>query len=86
MTDDDLDRIAKEANNANYGLAASVWTRDLDIAALELARRIRADAVADQYACFGDVALPFGGYKGQGWGREMGKEVLGHETKQSPPL
>ena len=73
--DDDLDRIAKEANNTNYGLAASVWTRDLGIAH-KLARRIRAGSVWINTHNFGDVALPFGGYKESGWGREMGKEVL----------
>ena len=73
--DDDLDRIDKEANNTNYGLAASVWTRDLGIAH-KLARRIRAGSVWINTHNFGDVALPFGGYKESGWGREMGKEVL----------
>ena len=71
----DLDRIAKEANNTNYGLAASIWTRDLGTAH-KLARRVRAGTVWINTHNFGDVALPFGGYKESGWGREMGKEVL----------
>ena len=83
--DDDLDRIAREANNTNYGLAASIWTRDLGVAH-KLARRIRAGTVWVNTHNFGDVALPFGGYKESGWGREMGKEVLElyTETKAVP--
>jgi phenylacetaldehyde dehydrogenase len=73
--DDDLDRIVREANNTNYGFAASVWTRDLGIAH-KLARCIRAGTVWIITHNFGDVALPVGGYKESGWGREMGKEVL----------
>ncbi len=73
--DDDPDRIAREANNTNYGLAASIWTRDLGIAH-KLARRIQAGSVWVNTHNFGDVALPFGGYKESGWGRKMGKEVM----------
>ena len=69
--DDDLDRIARNANDTSYGLAASIWTRDLGIAH-KLARRIKAGTVWN----FGDPALPFGGYKQSGWGREMGKEAM----------
>jgi acyl-CoA reductase-like NAD-dependent aldehyde dehydrogenase len=73
--DDDLDLITKEANNTNYSLAASLWTRDLGIAH-KLARRIRAGTVWINTHNFGDVALPSGGYKELGWSSEMGKEVL----------
>ena len=48
---------------------------DLGIAH-KMARRIRAGTVWINTHNFGDVALPFGGYKESGWGREMGKEVL----------
>ena len=80
--EDDLDGIAKFANDTEYGLSASIWTQDLT-KAHTLARKIRAGTVWVNTHNWGDAALPFGGYKQSGWGREMGKEVLEHylETK-----
>ena len=80
--EDDLDSIAKFANDTEYGLSASIWTQDLT-KAHTLARKIRAGTVWVNTHNWGDAALPFGGYKQSGWGREMGKEVLEHylETK-----
>ena len=80
--DDDLDRIAKEANNTMYGLAGSVWTRDLGTAH-KMARRIKAGTVWINCHNVFDVSQPFGGYKQSGWGRELGEEVLNNylETK-----
>ena len=73
--DDDLDRIASEANRTAYGLAASIWTRNLSTAH-KMARRIRAGSVGVNMHGSLDPALPFGGYKQSGWGREKGREVL----------
>jgi len=73
--DDDLDRIAKQANDTIYGLAGSIWTRDLGTAH-KMARRIRAGAIWINCHNVFDASLPFGGYKQSGWGREMGEEVL----------
>ncbi len=73
--DDDLDRIAKQANDTIYGLAGSIWTRDLSTAH-KMARRIRAGAIWINCHNVFDASLPFGGYKQSGWGREMGEEVL----------
>ena len=73
--DDDLDRIAAEANRTSYGLAASIWTRNLSIAH-KMARRIRAGSVGVNMHGTLDPAMPFGGYKQSGWGREKGREVL----------
>ena len=80
--DDDLDRIAKEANDTMYGLAGSVWTRDLGIAH-KMARHIKAGTVWINCHNVFDVSQPFGGYKQSGWGRELGEEVLNNymETK-----
>src|SRR5271170_3368728 len=70
-----LDEIAKEANNSTYGLGAGIWTRDIS-KAHALAKKLRAGTVwINCYNVF-DAALPFGGYKQSGWGREMGHEVL----------
>ncbi|MEE9139332.1 MAG: aldehyde dehydrogenase family protein [Alphaproteobacteria bacterium] len=73
--DDGLDRIAQEANDTIYGLAASVFTSDLSVAH-KMVKNIRAGTVWINCHNVFDAALPFGGYKQSGWGREMGKEVL----------
>jgi phenylacetaldehyde dehydrogenase len=71
----DMDEIIPVANNSMYGLAAGIWTKDLSKAHL-LARELRAGTVwVNCYNVF-DAALPFGGYKQSGWGREMGHEAL----------
>jgi phenylacetaldehyde dehydrogenase len=69
------DELVSEANDTIYGLAAGIWTRDISKAHL-LAARIKAGTVwVNCYNIF-DAALPFGGYKQSGWGREMGEAVL----------
>lgn len=73
--DDDLERIAQEANNSPYGLAASIWSRDISVAH-RLAKRLEAGTVWINTHNFVDAALPFGGFKQSGWGREMGFEAI----------
>lgn len=71
----DPNDVLKSANNNVYGLAAAVWTRDVS-RAHQLAASLRAGTVwVNCYNIF-DSALPFGGYKQSGWGREMGSEAL----------
>jgi phenylacetaldehyde dehydrogenase len=80
FADDDLDAVAGFANDTQYGLQASIWTRNLSVAH-RLARKIKAGTVCINTHNYGDPAWPFGGYKQSGWGREMGKEVMEHYTE-----
>jgi len=76
----DLDEIAAKANDTVYGLGAGIWTKDIS-KAHALAKKLRAGSVyINCYNVF-DAALPFGGYKQSGWGREMGHEVLNNYTE-----
>jgi phenylacetaldehyde dehydrogenase len=69
------DRLIAAANDTIYGLAAGVWSRDI-AKANQLANALKAGSVwINCYHVF-DAALPFGGYKQSGWGREMGQAVL----------
>lgn len=73
IDDDDLDRIARQANDTDYGLSSNIWTRNISVAH-KLARKIKAGMVRINGGQGLDYALPFGGYKQSGWGREHGRE------------
>jgi aldehyde dehydrogenase (NAD+) len=63
------------ANNTRYGLAASVWTENINLA-LEIAAKIKAGTVWINSTNLFDAAAGFGGYRESGFGREGGKEGL----------
>jgi phenylacetaldehyde dehydrogenase len=72
---DSFDEFVKRANDTQYGLAAGVFTHDLK-RAHHTAALLRAGTIWINTYNHNDPALPFGGYKQSGWGREMGREVL----------
>ena len=80
FSDENLEKIASEANNTNFGLAASIWTKNISVAH-KLAAKIRSGTVWINCHNIFDASLPFGGYKESGWGREMGHEVLKNYTE-----
>ncbi|HEY7351190.1 MAG TPA: aldehyde dehydrogenase family protein [Terriglobales bacterium] len=76
----DPEELTPRANDNVYGLAAGVWTRDIS-KAHRTAEYLKAGTVwINCYNIF-DAALPFGGYKQSGWGREMGHEALNNYTQ-----
>jgi phenylacetaldehyde dehydrogenase len=72
---DDPNEILAPANDTVYGLAAGVWTKDVS-KAHKMAAGLRAGTVwVNCYNVF-DPALPFGGFKQSGWGREMSHNAI----------
>jgi phenylacetaldehyde dehydrogenase len=72
---DTLDEVAKAANDTSYGLAASIWTKDVS-AMHKLAAKLKAGTVWGNCHAVIDPALPFGGFKQSGIGREQGREGI----------
>jgi aldehyde dehydrogenase (NAD+) len=67
----DMDEVTKLANATQFGLGSGVWTRDVS-KAHRLAKAIRAGSVWINCYQASDPAVPFGGYKMSGYGREGG--------------
>jgi aldehyde dehydrogenase (NAD+) len=69
---DDDDEVVALANNSDYGLAATVWTKDIS-RAHRLAKRLESGTVTLNCQMVFDHSMPFGGYKQSGWGYEWGR-------------
>jgi len=75
-----IDEVVQRANKTAYGLAAAVWTRDIE-KAHGIANRVKAGTVwINCYDVF-DAAAPFGGFKMSGIGRELGEYGLENYTE-----
>ncbi len=72
---DEVDEVVRRANDTKYGLASGVWTSSVDTA-LQVSSRIRAGSVWVNCYQAMDPAVPFGGYKMSGYGRESGSDHI----------
>src|SRR6185437_15524283 len=78
------DEAVALANNTRYGLAASVWTENVN-RALEVAARIKAGVIWINSTNMFDAAAGFGGYRESGFGREGGREGLSEYRIEDGP-
>ena len=80
MRVDDLSDVKNLANDTRYGLAASIWTKDIK-RAHRFAAEIKAGLLWINTHGIPDPAVPFGGYKQSGWGRELGWQGIEQYTE-----
>jgi len=76
----DLDEALRIANDVSYGLAAAIWTRDLN-SAHRAARALRAGVVYVNCYDADDITVPFGGYKQSGFGRDKSLHAFDKYTE-----
>ena len=77
---ENLDVVIARGNDTEYGLAASVWTKDIN-KAHKVAKGLKAGTIWVNCHNIFDAAAPFGGYKRSGFGREMGIYTLENYTQ-----
>lgn len=82
MPFDDVDEVIRQANNSIYGLSASIWTENHS-KAIRLSRRLKVGTVWVNSHLLFDEAVPIGGYKQSGFGRDRGAQAIENymETK-----
>ena len=85
MPYDNLDQVAAWANDTPFGLGASIWSNDLS-AVHRLIPKIKSGTVWVNCHNMLDPALPFGGYKQSGFGKEMGRAALDSYLEQKSVL
>lgn len=76
------EEAVKLANNTRFGLAACIWSEDINLA-LDIATQIKAGTIWINSTNLFDAASGFGGYRESGFGREGGKEGLFEYVKKS---
>jgi aldehyde dehydrogenase (NAD+) len=75
-----VDELVERANATQYGLAAGVWTKNID-KAHQFAKKVKAGTVWVNCYHIVDTTTPFGGFKMSGQGRENGEAALEHYTE-----